>query len=147
LETYPRDELFQIGETDLLRIVTGILHLGERQHFRLFVRRDPFDRFMSCLIYAPRENYTTDLIKRWQAILEKSFNGSSSEFNVFLSESVLARVLITVRTAPDSLPDYDAPDIERRLIGAARRWKDELKQALVESVGEARGNELFRRYE
>jgi glutamate dehydrogenase len=146
LETYPRDELFQIGEADLLRIVTGILHLGERQRFRLFVRRDPFDRFISCLIYAPRENYTTDLIKRWQAILEFSFNGSSSEFNAFLSESVLARILITVRTTPGNIPDYDAPDIERRLIGEARRWKDDLKQALVESVGEARGNELFRRY-
>ncbi len=146
LETYPRDELFQIGETDLLRIVTGIMHLGERQRFRLFVRRDPFDRFISCLIYAPRENYTTDLIKRWQAILEKSFNGCSSEFNAYLSESVLARILITVRTMPGNIPDYDTPDIERHLIGEARRWKDDLKQALVESVGEARGNELYRRY-
>jgi len=147
LETYPRDELFQIGETELLRIVMGILHLGERQRFRLFVRRDPFDRFISCLIYAPRENLTTDLVKNWRAILEKSFNGASSDFNVFLSESVLARILITVRTAPGKIPDYDAADIERRLIGAARRWKDDLKQALVESVGEARGNEFFRRYE
>ena len=147
LETYPRDELFQIGETDLLHIVMGILHLGERQRFRLFVRRDPFDRFISCLIYAPRESYTTDLIKRWQMILEKAFNSGSSEFNVHLSESVLARILITVRSQSRNIPDYDLADIERRLIGAARRWKDDLKQALVESVGEARGNELFRRYE
>ncbi len=147
LETYPRDELFQIGETDLLRIVTGILHLGERQRFRLFVRRDPFDRFISCLIYAPRENFTTDLNRRWQAILEQAFNGSSSDFNVYLSESVLARILITVRTTPGDIPDYDAADLERRLIAAARRWKDDLKQSLVESFGEARGNELFRRFE
>ena len=47
----------------------GILHLGERQRFRLFVRRDPFERFVSCLIYAPRENYTTELRQKWQAIL------------------------------------------------------------------------------
>jgi glutamate dehydrogenase len=147
LETYPRDELFQIGETDLLNIVTGILHLGERQRFRLFVRRDPFDRFISCLIYAPRENFTTELQRRWQAILERAFNGSGSDFNVYLSESTLARVLITVRTAPDRIPEYDVADLERRLVAAARRWKDDLKRALVEAVGEARGNELFRRFE
>ncbi len=57
LDNYPRDELFQTTEDDLLRTAMGILHLGERQRFRLFVRRDPFERFLSCIIYAPRENY------------------------------------------------------------------------------------------
>ncbi len=147
LATYPRDELFQIGEADLLRTVMGILHLGERQRFRLFVRRDPFDRFISCLIYAPRENYTTDLHKRWQAILEQAFNGTSSDFNVYLSESLLVRTLITVRTTPGNLPNYDVADLERRLVVAARRWEDDLKEALIEAVGEARGNELFHRFE
>jgi NAD-specific glutamate dehydrogenase len=53
LDTYPRDELFQTSEDELLRIATGILHLGDRQRFRLFARRDPFERFVTCLIYAP----------------------------------------------------------------------------------------------
>lgn len=69
LETYPRDELFQTGNDDLLQTAVGILQLGERQRFRLFVRRDPFQRFMSCLIYVPREHYTTELRQKWQAIL------------------------------------------------------------------------------
>ena len=69
LDTYPRDELFQTSEDDLLRTAMGILHLGERQRFRLFVRRDPFERFVVCMIYAPRENYTTELREKWQAIL------------------------------------------------------------------------------
>lgn len=146
LENYPRDELFQIGERDLLNTVMGILHLGERQRFRLFVRRDPFDRFISCLIYAPRENYTTSLRKRWQAILEQSFNGSGSDATVFLSESVLVRTLITVRTKAGEIPEYDVADIERRLIVATRRWEDDLKQALIEAAGEARGNDLFQRF-
>jgi len=146
IETYPRDELFQIGETELLPTVMGILHLGARQRFRLFVRRDPFDRFISCLIYAPRENYTTELQERWQAILEQAFNGVSSDFNVFFSESLLVRTLITVRTKPGNIPEYDVTDIERRLVAAARRWEDDLKQALIEALGEARGNELFHRF-
>ena len=146
LENYPRDELFQITEDDLLRTATGILHLGERQRFRLFVRRDPFERFLSCLIYAPRENYTTELRQKWQTILTQAFHGSSSEFNVHLSESALARILITVRTTPGKIPGFDVRDLEARLATVARRWTDDLKQALIEAVGEARGNDLARQY-
>ena len=146
LETYPRDELFQTAEDELLRTAVGILHLGDRQRFRLFVRRDPFERFLSCLIYAPRENYTTELRQKWQEILLQAFNGTSSEFTVHLSESVLARVLITVRTTPGNIPDFDVREIEVRLVAAARRWDDDLKQALIEALGEARGNDLFRQF-
>jgi len=146
LETYPRDELFQTGEDNLLRTAIGILHLDERQRFRLFIRRDPFERFLSCLIYAPRENYTTELREKWQAILVKAFNGSSSEFNVHLTESVLARIQILVRTRPGQIPDYDAREIEERLVASARRWDDDLKAALIEAAGEARGNALLRRF-
>ena len=147
LATYPRDELFQIAEDDLFSTAMGILHLGERQRFRLFVRRDPFERFVSCLIYAPRENYTTEMRQKWQAILMEAFNGSSSEFNVHLSESKLARIMIIVRTTPGRVPDFDARAIEAQLAKAARLWGDDLKQALVDAVGEARGIDLTRRYE
>ncbi len=146
LDNYPRDELFQTTEDDLLRTAIGILHLGERQRFRLFVRRDPFERFLSCLIYAPRETYTTELRKKWQAILTQAFHGSHAEFNVHLSESVLARILIIVRTTPGHIPAFDVRELEARLAAAARRWEDDLKQALIEAAGEARGNDYFRRF-
>ncbi len=146
LATFPRDELFQIDEDELLRTAMGILHLGERQRFRLFVRRDPFERFLSCLIFAPRENFSTEMRQKWQAILMEAFNGSSSEFNVHLSESKLARILITVRTTPGRIPAYDPRALEARLGVAARLWTDDLKAALVTALGEARGIELARRY-
>jgi glutamate dehydrogenase len=146
LDGYPRDELFQTSADELLRTAMGILHLGERQRFRLFVRRDPFERFLSCLIYAPRENYTTELREKWQAILMQAFNGSSSEFNVHLSESVLARIHMTVRTQPGRIPEFDLREIEGRLVSAARRWDDDLKTALLEAFGEARGVQMLRRF-
>ena len=146
LEAYPRDELFQSTEDELLRTAVGILHLEDRQRFRLFVRRDPFGRFLSCMIFAPRENYTTELRRKWQAILMQAFNGTSSEFNVNLSESMLARIMIIVRTKPGQVPEFNVRELEARLIVAARRWEDELKEALIETLGEARGIELFRRY-
>jgi len=146
LATYPRDELFQTGEDDLLQTAMGILHLYDRQRFRLFVRRDPFGRFLSCLIYAPREIYSTEIRQKWQAILMQAFNGTSSEFNVSLSESILARIHITVRTTPGAIPDFDVREVEARLVQAARRWTDDLKVALVEALGEAQGNERFRQF-
>ncbi len=146
LATYPRDELFQTGEDDLLQTAMGILHLYDRQRFRLFVRRDPFERFVSCLIYAPREIYSTDMRQKWQSILKTAFNGTSSEFNVSLSESMLARIHITVRTNPGAIPEFDVRDLEARLRHAARRWTDDLKAALVDALGEAQGNERFRRF-
>jgi glutamate dehydrogenase len=146
LETYPRDELFQTNEEDLLHTAKAILHLGDRQRLRLFVRRDAFERFLSCLIYAPRENYTTELRLKWQQILTQAFAGSGSEFNTHLSESPLARVMIIVRTTPGHIPEYDLRALEAQLVTAARRWEDDLRVALIDALGEARGNELFRQF-
>ena len=147
LETFPRDELFQIRKKELLEISTGILHLHERQRVRFFVRPDAYGRFLSCLVYVPRDHYNTKIRKRMQKILTDSFNGTGAEFDVRLSESVLARLHFTVRTTPEDLPDYDVDEIEAQLIQAIRSWSDELYEALVENCGEERGTELFRRYE
>jgi glutamate dehydrogenase len=146
LETYPRDELFQMPDDELLRTAVAILHLGDRQRFRLFVRRDAFERFVSCLIFVPRENYTTEVRQKWQAMLTAACNGASSDFNVHLSESRLAQIQITVRTTPGKIPAIDVHDLEARLAAAARRWIDDLRAALIAQEGEARGNELFRRF-
>ena len=146
LATYPRDELFQVSEGDLARTVLGILKLEGRQRFRVFLRHDLYERFVSCLIYAPRERYTTELRRKWQAILVDAFGGTGSEFAVLLSESSLVRVLVTVRTQPGRIPAYDAEELERRLAAASRRWEDDLAEALDRSLGEGQGGPLYHRY-
>ncbi len=146
LEQYPRDELLQISVDELYTTAMGILRLGERQRTRLFVRRDAFGRFYSCLIYVPRENYHTDLRARMQSMLLQAFQGTSSEFSVQFSDSPMARVLIVVHTRPDAKPQFDVAELEQRIVGMARRWEDELKQALVEAHGEERGNAMLMRY-
>ncbi len=146
LEDYPRDELFQIEEDELLRTVSGILHLQERQRTRLFVRRDPFGRFFSCLLYVPRDNYNTEVRQRIQAVLMRAFGGVSSEFSVNLSASVLARVLFVVHTQPGAKVDFDEREIEAVVVRVTRRWKDDLSDALMQRYGEERGLDLFRIY-
>ncbi|HEY3074966.1 MAG TPA: NAD-glutamate dehydrogenase [Burkholderiales bacterium] len=148
LESYPRDELLQISADDLYGHATAILQLGERQRLRLLVRQDAYSRFVSCLIYVPRERYNTELRQRFQKILTEAFNGASSEFDVDLSASALGRILMRIRTKPGEMaacPDLKA--LEMRLVQAMRRWEDDLYAALVERHGEERANQLWRSYE
>ncbi|GAB4355319.1 MAG: NAD-glutamate dehydrogenase [Gammaproteobacteria bacterium] len=146
LESLPRDELLQMREDELFETCMGILHLQERQRVRLFLRRDPFDRFVSCLVYVPRDSYNTELRMRMCAILMKAFNGTDIDFTVQLSEQPLARVHFIVRTEPGSIPRYDARDVEMALVKATRSWQDDLLQSLLEHCGEERGNTLFQKY-
>ena len=62
----------------------AILQLGERQRLRLLARADAYGRFVTCLIYVPRERYNR-LRQRFQKILTEAYNGVSSDFDVDLS--------------------------------------------------------------
>ncbi len=147
LETYPRDELFQIDAATLHDIALGILQLQERQRVRLFVRHDRFGRFVSCLVYAPRDRYDTAVRQRMQAILNTAFGGAHSEFTVQLSEAVLARIHFVIHLGDDArLTDIDQDAIEARLAATTRAWTDDLALALVEHCGEARGTYLHHAY-
>ncbi|WP_394780415.1 NAD-glutamate dehydrogenase [Undibacterium sp.] len=140
-ETLPRDELFQIGEDELFNTVMGILHLGERSRTRLFVRRDDYARFYSCLIYLPRESYNTEVRIRMQDILKRAFNGISVEFNLQLSESALARVHMLVRTDPGPTQPVDVKALEAQLAAAVRRWEEGVFEHLGKMKGEETANQ------
>ena len=77
LDTYPRDELFQIPEDELFELAMGILALGERQRVRLFTRRDTLDRFVSCLVFLPRDRFHTRNRERIQEILAEAFDAEA----------------------------------------------------------------------
>src|SRR5438445_2426353 len=148
LESYPRDELLQIGAEDLYRHAAAILQLGDRQRLRLLVRQDPYARFVSCLIFVPRERYNTELRQRFQRILTEAFNGVSSEFDVDLSAATLGRILMRIRTKPGEMTAQpELKGLEQRLVEAMRRWEDDLRAALVQRHGEERAGKLFRAYE
>jgi glutamate dehydrogenase len=146
LDTFPRDELFQIGSDELFETAMGILHLQERQRVRLFVHRDLYGRFFSCMVYVPRDRFNTQVRERIQGILEESFGGESTDFTVQLAESVLAQLYFVIRVPAGAQPEYDVRVIERRLVEASRSWTDDLYDALLERFGEERGTRLYRRY-
>ena len=146
LETYPRDELFQAEEDQLYDIALGVLRLQEHQRTRLFVRRDRFDRFVSCLVFVPRDKYNTDLRRRIANLLTEAFNGASVEFTPLLSESTLARIHFVVHAEPGAMPDVDTRELEARLVQVTRRWQDDLADALLDAFGEEQGNRLLQHY-
>ncbi|MBT8136871.1 MAG: NAD-glutamate dehydrogenase [Gammaproteobacteria bacterium] len=147
LENFPRDELFQASIDDLARISRGILGLQERQRVKLFVRRDAFQRFVSCLVFVPRDKYNTMVRERIQDLLQNGFGGVSVESSVFMSESNLARLHVIVRTPPDSKPAAEVRTIERRIADVVRTWRDRLRDVMVTRFGDEQGLRLFHRAE
>ncbi|HSN22061.1 MAG TPA: NAD-glutamate dehydrogenase, partial [Usitatibacter sp.] len=146
LQDYPRDELFQVDEDTLLETAMGVLRLGDRRKTRVFVRRDVYGRFYSCLVYLPRECFNTDARVKIQEILRRHLDGTSAEFTVHLSEATLARLHVLVRASPRKSPAYDVRVIETEIAQATRRWDEPLKSALVEAHGEAAAAPLLREY-
>jgi glutamate dehydrogenase len=146
LEGYPRDELFQISVDDLFRISMGILHLGARQQVRLFARRDSFDRFLSCLVFVPRDRFNTENRRRIESILRRVTGAKSVDYTTRVSESVLVQLHFLVYVDPVAMPDLDERQTEALIVAATRSWADDLEEALLDEHGEERGAMLFRRY-
>ncbi len=146
LETLPRDELFQASSEELLDLGFGILDLQERSQTRLFVRRERFGRFFSCLVFIPRDRFNTENRERIQAILKRALKGERLDFAVQVGESKLARVHMIVRTRGSEAANFDIADIENRIKQAIRSWNDELTELLIREHGEEQGLELARRF-
>ncbi|NQV84994.1 MAG: NAD-glutamate dehydrogenase, partial [Rhodospirillales bacterium] len=146
LETFPRDELFQISDDQLLEISLDIVHLQDRQRVALFVRVDNFERFISCLIYVPRDRYTMALRREMQSILSGAFAGEVSAHHAEIGDSPLARLHLIIRTKPGKIPAFDVQALEARLVAAARSWSDRLSDTLVDHHGEEAGLDLLNRY-
>ena len=146
LDTYPRDELYQIPPELLREIALGILHLHERPHIAFFPRVDPFERYASCLIFVPRDRYGTALRLRFQEILEKAFDGHVTNYYTRLTTESHARLLLYVRTTPGKIPAWDTDEVTEALVAASRTWQDNLGEALVDARGEHDGIEALSRF-
>ncbi|GAA1495725.1 NAD-glutamate dehydrogenase [Paeniglutamicibacter kerguelensis] len=143
LETYPRDELFQISVEDLTDTVLGILRLQERRRTSLFLRPDVYGRFMSALVYLPRDRYTTGVRLRIEKELTEAFNAESVDFEVRMSESALVRLFYRIRLQRHGLtPVVDRAALETRLVAAVRSWSEGISEAATERYGAEAGTAL-----
>ena len=145
LETYPRNDLFQIGADELFEIATGILDLQDRRQVRLFSRRDDYGRFISCLVYLPRDRYSTSRADLLAAALEEEYGGTGNEHDVLIGSGALARLHVRVSLGPEARHPQIA-DVEKRLTAIAADWADELGVALVSELGEDAGLSALARF-
>ena len=146
LNSYPRDELFQATVQDLSRTTMGILNLQDRQRVAFFLRRDTFRRFFSCLVYVPREKYTTLVRRKIETILQDAFAGTSVDSSVQISDSALARVHLIVHTASAERPRISIQAIEDAVADIVVTWADRLRDELIEAFGYEDAPRLFRAY-
>ncbi|MEJ2400691.1 MAG: NAD-glutamate dehydrogenase [Xanthomonadales bacterium] len=146
LQTLPRDELFQANSNQLRDIAEGVLDLQERKLVRLFVRRERYGRFYSCLVYLPREQFNTENRERIQKILLRAFKGERLDYNVSVSESRLARLQVLVRPRSNEEIDYDVAELERQIETAVRSWSDALREIMLDKHGEELGLEYCARF-
>lgn len=146
LEGYPRDELLQISEADLFNISMGIVELNERPHTRLFVRFDAFSRFVSCIVFIPRDMFSTQTRQKVQAVLESAFKGQVTDYYTQVTESPLARVHVLIKTSSENPAKPNIKNIEKELEEITSSWVEGLRNMLGRVVGEREGEKLYRNY-
>jgi glutamate dehydrogenase len=132
VQTIPRSELFALSAEQLLEMASAVIDLGSRRRALLFLRADQLGHFVSCLVYLPRDRYTTVVRLAMQDILIREFGGSSIDYAARVSESPWAVVHFTVRL-PDSpvrqpIDNSEANRIriQELLTAATRTWADQL---------------------
>ncbi len=146
LENYPRDELFQLDEDTLYHFALAVLQLDERPRVRVLPRRDRFDRFVSVLVYVPRERYGSGVRKAIGDYLADAYKGRVSAFYPFFPEGPLVRVHFIIGLPPGEAPNPDRASLERAIEAIVRTWVDELGDELARVYDAARARVLFRRY-
>jgi glutamate dehydrogenase len=133
LENYPREELFQIEPDDLLTISLGILHLQDRPRTGFFLRFDPFDRFVSVMLFLPREGYDSDVRARAGRILAEGFGGWISAYYPTFSDAPLARVHFIIGVNPGDHLNPDPAVLEAKVAEAVRGWRDRFAASVREA--------------
>ena len=146
LDVYPRDELFQIDTATLSEHAIGILRLQERQRTRLFLRRDPFGRFTSALVFVPRERFNTELRIRIGNELMAALDGQSIEFTPMLTDSPLARIHYLVRAKMYAPQNVSISALEVRVARLTQRWEDDCAAEMLRAHGEGPGLALAHRF-
>jgi glutamate dehydrogenase len=135
LEFYPRDELFQITQEQLFHFSIALMSLETRPDVRLLVRHDRYERFISAMVFIPRDRFNSYLREQIIQILEQHYQGKMRDFYTQLTDSPLARVHLIVQTTPNALPDVDIAAIEEQIARITNRWADNLREALQRSKG------------
>jgi glutamate dehydrogenase len=150
IDGFPRDELFQASAQELTDMLLGVCRMNERKQVRLFLRANPYGRFVTALVYVPRDVYSTRIRLKIELILSTALGSEAVESTTFFSESLLARAYCVFKlpenTRLNLQDDIDVINLQNQIGTLATGWLDRLETAVVEAKGDIKGLPLFRRY-
>ena len=147
LESYPRDELFQIDIESLTETGLGILRLYKRPRVKLFLRRDRFDRFISALLFIPRDRFNSDIRERAGQLIADTFNGRVLSFAPFFGDAALVRVHFIIAIQPGAPEGPGLQELTRQVREICRTWNDGLIEAMRAAHDGATPPALYAKYE
>ncbi len=147
LETYPRDELFQTHTEQLVHVASAAGQLRALRQTRLFVRHDDYGRYVSCLVYLPRDRYNTAVRLALDTMLREAFGGTGSDYTALVTEHQLARVHFVIQLEPGAqLPQVDIADLEHRLAEATKGWEERFAEHVTDALDEASAQGLLHEF-
>jgi glutamate dehydrogenase len=146
IEVHPRDELFNCSADELYRALMGIWQINERRMVRFFMRADPFEKFVNCLVYMPRDIYKTSIREKIERYLKSELDADECEFNTYFSESILARTQYVLRINSNRYLDVDQKQLGEKIVQLTRNWCDDLTDAAMAEWGDELGREMIARY-
>ncbi len=146
LEAYPRDELFQIDRDLLFSFAIAILQLDERPRIRVLSRPDKFDRYVSILVFVPRDRYTTEVRLNVGSYLATIYEGRVSAWYVTYPEGPLARVHYIIGRDKGETPQPEQEELEAAVSDMVRTWSDSVRDALKREFPPAKARKLSDRY-
>jgi len=147
LDSYPRDEIFQSTTKQLYANTISIIELIKRPRIGLFIRKDMFERYLTCLIYVPKEKFDTNLRYKLQDILEKELQGEVAEYYTQITDSPLSRLYLIIKPSKAGFADYNIERLTRKINDTANVWSDILMGVLFSHFGERKGEALYNKYE
>lgn len=139
LDTFPRDELFQSTAEELYELAMKVTQINERHRVRMFMRRTPYGKFVSCLVYVPKDLFNTEIRLKIQNIIGSAVGAVEQQFTTYFSESILARVHLVFQVDPNNPTEWDEKQLEQRVSNVIRSWEDHLRGALCDGLGEELG--------
>jgi len=146
LEAYPRDELFQIDENLLYQFAQEILQLEIRPRVRVLSRYDRFDRFVSVLVFVPRERYDSEIRVKIGNFLAETYQGRVSAFYPFFMDGPLTRVHFIIGRDEGKTPEPEQQMLEFAIERIVRQWTDRLAADLAATHELGAARVLERRY-
>ena len=146
LESYPRDDLFQIDIERLYRFTLAIAALADRPRVRVLSRPDRFGRFVSLLVYVPKDRYDSAVRGRIGTYLAEAYGGRLSAAHPDYPEGSLARIHYIIGLSDTGSPEQDPAALEAGITALVRTWGDALREALAEAHGGDQARMLAARY-